>query len=80
MAFVRFTSSIFLLLCLQRGAKVDRLLADGRCLVLKMYEANDQTMVNHILLADLDHNFIDADGLTAQLAAAYQKRDRGEYQ
>ncbi len=74
-----FVSVIFTdIFPIQKGAKVDRQMSDGTVPLMRAFDNQDMTNVNYILNADLEHNFLHRDGITAESASAYQSKQRGE--
>ncbi len=63
---------------MQKGAKVDRQMSDGTVPLMRAFDNQDMNNVNYILNADLEHNFLHKDGITAESANAYQSKQRGK--
>ena len=62
---------------LQRGAKLDKSMADGRTSLIKAMEGNDMPMIDTLLAADRNQNFTDKRGFMYQMVELYQREDRG---
>ena len=63
---------------MQRGAKVDKRMADGRTALVKSMETRDERMMDQLLNADLQINYIDQAGFMYNIAKQYQQKDRGK--
>ena len=64
---------------LQKGAKLDKPMTDGRTSLIKAMEVNDMPMVDRLLAADKNQNFSDKNGFMYEMVELYQREDRGIY-
>ena len=62
---------------MQRGAKLDKPMADGRTSLIKAMEGNDMPMIDTLLGADKNQNFSDKNSFMYQMVELYQREDRG---
>jgi hypothetical protein len=64
-------------LCFQKGAKVDKPMTDGRTAVVKAMDNGDMPMIDVLLAADKDQNFASKSGFAYEMTDLYQRDDRG---
>lgn len=64
-------------LFLQKDAKIDKPMSDGRSALIKAVDNGDWEMVEQIFNANLLDNFSDRNNFTYEMAERYQRPDRG---
>jgi len=63
---------------MQKGAKLDKPMADGRTSMVKAMEGNDMPMIDILLGADKNQNYADKNSFMYQMVELYQREDRGK--
>ena len=61
----------------QKGAKIDKPMTDGRTSVIKAMENKDMPMIDILLAADKEQNFVNKSSFLYEMADLYQRDDRG---
>lgn len=64
---------------IKKGAKLDKELSDGRNSLILAFELQDMVLVDMLLSADINTNFVNSTGPYADLARQYQRPDRSTF-